>query len=126
MRCPCGLGPPYEDCCGPIHGGGAAPTAERLMRARYSAFAVEDERYLLASWHPSTRPGSVGFDPTQRWVGLEVVATTAGGLLDAEGTVEFRARYEQGGRPGVLHEESRFRREAGRWTYVGPVSLTRG
>jgi SEC-C motif-containing protein len=126
VRCPCGLGPPYEACCAPLHGlDVAAPTAERVMRARYSAFALEDDRYLLASWHPSTRPGSVGFDPAQRWTGLEVLATTSGGLLDAEGTVEFRARFEQGGRPGELHEVSRFVRDAGRWAYVGPVALTR-
>ncbi len=127
MRCPCGLGPPYEACCAPLHGLTiAAPTAERVMRARYSAFALEDERYLLESWHPSTRPATVGFDPAQRWIGLDIVATTGGGLLDAEGTVEFDARYEHGGQPGALHEVSRFAREGGRWVYVGPVHLIRG
>ena len=57
--CPCGLGNSYETCCGPIHGGARAATALQVMRARYSAFAVGREDYLLASWHPDTRPAEV-------------------------------------------------------------------
>ncbi|MFZ2176709.1 MAG: YchJ family metal-binding protein, partial [Rhodococcus sp. (in: high G+C Gram-positive bacteria)] len=58
-RCPCLLGEPYDDCCGRYHRGvTTAPTAERLMRSRFSAFAVLDAEYLLATWHPSTRPAS--------------------------------------------------------------------
>ena len=39
--CPCGSGATYGECCGPIHDGTAkAKTAEALMRARYSAYAV--------------------------------------------------------------------------------------
>jgi SEC-C motif-containing protein len=92
------------------------------MRSRYTAFAVGDEAHLLRSWHPSTRPDSVQLVPGQRWTGLEVLATVAGELLDREGEVEFRAHYERRGRPGVLHELSRFVRDAdGRWVYLGPV-----
>ena len=59
-RCPCGTGLPYDDCCGPLHAGStAAATAEQLMRSRYSAFAVGDAAYLLATWHPSTRPAAL-------------------------------------------------------------------
>lgn len=92
------------------------------MRSRYTAFALGDAAHLLRSWHPSTRPDDVRFVPGQRWTGLEVVATEAGGVLDAVGVVEFRASHERGGRPGVLHERSRFTREGGRWTYVGPLA----
>src|SRR5579859_5003628 len=60
--CPCGSGRPYPQCCGPLHTGGAAPDAQSLMRSRYCAFVLCDERYLLATWHPSTRPGSVSFN----------------------------------------------------------------
>lgn len=95
-------------------------TAEELMRSRFSAFAVGDESYLLRSWDPSTRPDRVRFVPGQRWVGLEVLASS-GGPLDREGTVEFVAHHERNGVPGRLHEVSRFVRHAGRWVYLGPL-----
>lgn len=117
-HCPCGNPLPYEDCCGRVHAGGAAPTAEALMRSRYSAFATGDTEYLLHSWHPSTRPGELRLDPSQRWERLEIVSTSGGGLLHAEGTVEFRAHYRHSSHNGVLHERSRFTRVDGRWVYV--------
>jgi SEC-C motif-containing protein len=117
--CPCGLGA-YATCCGPLLAGRAqAPTAERLMRSRYTAFATGDEAYLLASWHSSTRPARVPLEPGRVWLRLEVLATTGGGLLESSGTVEFRAHS----RPvHVLHERSRFVREGGLWRYVGTVA----
>ena len=123
-RCPCGTGLPLDDCCGPLHAGVAtAGTAERLMRSRYSAFAVGDPAYLLASWHSTTRPRTLDLDPDVRWTGLEVLATTGGALLAAEGTVEFRAHWVSGSVPGTQHENSRFARENGAWRYVDGVSL---
>ncbi len=61
--CPCGAPAPYDACCGPAHRGEApAATAEALMRSRYSAFVLRDTYYLLASWHPSTRPKKLTLD----------------------------------------------------------------
>jgi SEC-C motif-containing protein len=96
----------------------AAPTAEALMRARYSAFATGNAEYLLDSWHPDTRPRTLSLDPAQRWERLEILGTTGGGLLHDEGTVEFRAHYEHTTHTGVLHELSRFTKTGGRWVYV--------
>lgn len=97
------------------------------MRSRYTAFALGDEAHLLRSWHASTRPAVVQFVPGQRWTGLEVLATVAGGLLDQEGEVEFQARYERRGRPGILHELSRFvRDDERRWVYLGAVDAELG
>ncbi len=84
------------------------------MRSRYSAFAVGDAAYLLATWDPATRPRALELDPAVRWTGLEVLATTGGGLFDAEGTVTFRASA----REYTQQEHSRFRRAGGRWLYV--------
>jgi SEC-C motif-containing protein len=126
--CPCGSGRSLDACCGPIvRGEKAAPTAERLMRSRFTAFALGDAAHLLRSWHASTRPASVQLVPGQRWTQLEVLATVAGELLDKEGEVEFRAHYERRGRPGVLHELSRFvRDDEGRWVYLGAVDAELG
>ena len=119
--CPCGSGGTYGSCCAPLHRGQAAPTAERLMRSRYSAFAVGDEDYLLASWHPGTRPPSVDLDPGLEWTRLDVLASTGGSPFHKTGTVEFRAHYREHGKPGALHENSEFARVDGAWVYVGRV-----
>src|SRR5215469_6940288 len=77
--CPCGSARPYSECCGPLHAGGAPPDAQSLMRSRYCAFVLCNEPYLLATWHPSTRPGSIPFDRKQKWLGLRVVSATVKG-----------------------------------------------
>lgn len=118
--CPCGRGEPYGSCCGPLHGGEPAPTAERLMRSRYSAFVLGLADYLLDTWHPQTRPETLVPDDDVRWLRLLIEATEAGGPFDREGVVEFTAigrtpsgRFEQ-------RERSRFARNGPeqRWVYV--------
>lgn len=88
------------------------------MRSRYCAFAVHDEAYLLRTWHPATRPAAIEPDPGLRWVRLEILGATGGGPFHTEGTVEFRAHYRAAGRPGSLHENSRFTRHETAWVYV--------
>lgn len=91
------------------------------MRSRYCAFAVGDAEYLLATWHPATRPAELEPDPAVAWRRLDILEATANG--DA-GVVEFRAFWRVLPAPdrardgGVLHERSRFERERGRWYYV--------
>jgi SEC-C motif domain protein len=121
LACPCGLGDGYDVCCGRLHAGAAALTAESLMRSRYSAFAVGDAGYLLRTWHPAGRPPTLTLDPALHWTRLAVLETHDGGLFDADGTVRFRAVYVQDGRRGVLAETSRFVRQDKLWTYLGPV-----
>lgn len=41
-RCPCGTGLPYGQCCRRFHVGAQAPTAETLMRSRFTAFVTRD------------------------------------------------------------------------------------
>ncbi|WP_037176520.1 YchJ family protein [Rhodococcus sp. UNC363MFTsu5.1] len=118
-RCPCLSGEAYERCCGRFHSGAAeAPTAEQLMRSRYSAFAVGDADYLRQTWHPSTRPDRLTLDPDQRWTRLDILGHTGGGLFENEGTVEFEAHYVHSGQRDSLREHSRFVREDGRWLYL--------
>ena len=121
LTCPCGLGDDYDSCCGRLHAGAPAPTAESLMRSRYSAFAVGDARYLLRTWHQSGRPETLELDPALRWTRLAVLETEGGGIFDNTGTVRFRAVYVQDGKRGVLAETSRFIRQDGLWSYLGPV-----
>jgi SEC-C motif-containing protein len=121
-RCPCSSGLSYDECCGPLHSGHKpAPTAEALMRSRFSAFARNDVDYLLRTWFPGTRPKNLELEEGLRWVRLEVLATTEGSLFDTSGTVSFAAHFRRDGRPGVLREESTFVREDGQWRYVSGV-----
>ncbi|MEX3107039.1 MULTISPECIES: YchJ family protein [unclassified Streptomyces] len=113
--CPCGLPSAYDACCGRYHAGPVgAPTAEALMRSRYSAFVKGDSAYLVRTWHPRTRPGSLELDPGMRWTGLEILRVEDGTAFHGKGVVEFRASY----RGGSLHEVSRFERVDGAWVYV--------
>lgn len=118
MNCPCGKPVAYEACCGRCHAGTPAANAEALMRSRYSAYVLGLEPYLLATWHPSTRPASLDLaaTPAPKWLGLEVKRHEATGPDAAR--VEFVARYKVGGRAHRLHEVSRFVREEGRWFYL--------
>jgi SEC-C motif domain protein len=87
------------------------------MRSRYSAFVLCNEQYLLATWHPRTRPDSIPFSKNQKWLGLRIVDTRVTGEDSAE--VEFIARSKLSNASAVrLHERSRFVREGGRWFYV--------
>ena len=116
--CPCGSGERYAACCEPVHDGTVlAPTAERLMRSRFSAFALGRDDALLRSWHPRTRPTSIDTGGIA-WTALEIVDTVDGGEGDDSGVVEFIARGRDASGPVVLHERSRFARRAGRWCYL--------
>ena len=92
------------------------------MRSRYSAFAIGDVDYLLATWHPNTRPGSLALEPDRRWYRLDILRTERGGPFDADGIVEFRAYHRSADGKGSQHEVSTFVREDGRWLYVDGLS----
>jgi SEC-C motif-containing protein len=87
------------------------------MRSRYSAYVLCNEQYLLATWHPSTRPGSIPFSKNQKRLGLNVIDASVTDRATAE--VEFIARSRVSNGAAVRqHERSRFVREGGRWFYV--------
>jgi len=122
--CPCGSGAKYAACCAPLHAGAApAASAEALMRSRYSAYGLKLEEYLLATWHPTTRPSELDLSADDsKWLGLEVKRHAV--QDDSHATVEFVARYRIAGRGHRLRELSRFVREDGRWYYVDGDMLT--
>ncbi|WP_228528732.1 YchJ family protein [Microbacterium sp. UFMG61] len=117
-RCPCGSGDVLGACCGPLLDGAPASTAERLMRSRYTAFALHDADHLRATWHPSTRPSDIDLDDDLEWRRLVILDRVGGGPFDREGVVEFEAFWRQDDRRGSLRERSRFSREDRRWFYL--------
>jgi SEC-C motif-containing protein len=88
------------------------------MRSRYSAYVLGLAPYLLATWHPSTRPAALDLsgEDAVKWLGLDIKRHVMTGPEHA--CVEFVARWREGGRGRRLHEASRFVREGGRWYYV--------
>nr|WP_259390804.1 YchJ family metal-binding protein [Actinomyces lilanjuaniae] len=120
--CPCGSGMVYGSCCEPVLDGGAAATAEALVRSRFTAFVVGDEDHLFRTWHPRTRPEGPYCHPGTQWTSLTIGEVAGGGPRDDTGVVELVARYRTGdGRGGVvadtLRERSRLVRRGGRWVY---------
>ena len=98
-RCPCLSGEVYGACCGPLHSGAAAaPTAERLMRSRFTAFVCHDASYLLRTWAASTRPASLEFDDDIRWTRLDILRTERGGMLCYSGLRAIPDVYYQAAR----------------------------
>ena len=130
-NCPCGSGRPYSDCCEPVITGRAkAPTAEALMRSRYSAYVEHEVEYIVNTCvhrgkndidYKSTRDWS----EQSEWLGLKIISVEKGGPSDTEGNVEFEAAYEREGLKDVHHEIAKFKREntTEEWLYdTGHVS----
>jgi SEC-C motif-containing protein len=124
--CPCGSGLAYESCCGPIVGGAPAPTAEALMRSRYSAYVRHDlahlERTLSAAQRKDFAPEEARkWAEGAEWLGLTILRTEQGGPDDSLGAVHFSAKYRMGGEEREHQEAALFGREEGRWVYTGYV-----
>ncbi|MCL2558759.1 MAG: YchJ family protein [Treponema sp.] len=129
--CHCGSGRPFSDCCEPyLKGLAQAPTAEALMRSRYSAYVEGAVDYIIdtclkkegddAIDHKSTRDWS----EKSTWLGLKITSVEKGGIEDSEGTVEFEATYERDGLRDVHQEKASFKRD-GRWLYDEGVIVPR-
>jgi SEC-C motif-containing protein len=123
-QCHCGSELPFEECCQPIIlRTKPAPTAEALMRARYSAYVIGDIAYLNDSLAPDERHD---FDPEQAkawsknstWLGLAIHAVKDGGENDQTGQVDFTASYEYQGARQDHRELASFKRLDGVWHYT--------
>ena len=121
--CPCGSGIALDDCCGKWHQGQPAPSAERLMRSRYSAYTLGLIDYLVATTLPaqqaaldrdSMRAWSLG----STWLGLEVEGSE---LLNTHAFVTFTARWHDGDGEHRHRERSAFVQQAGRWYFIDPT-----
>jgi SEC-C motif domain protein len=121
LNCYCESGKTYDNCCGLYHAGQIALTAEALMRSRYSAYVLRLEAYLLATWHPDTRPARLDLTDSDRymvWLGLSVKSSQK--ISETEAKVRFVACYkdlENAGKAERLEEHSVFYRIKNQWFY---------
>lgn len=113
----------YADCCKPyLEEGKAAPTAEALMRSRYTAFVHGDVDYLENTLAPGTREDfdrkAIGHWAKQsQWLGLDILSTEGGGEGDEAGFVEFIAHFNFEGERRAHRERSLFRKVDDRWYF---------
>jgi SEC-C motif-containing protein len=123
-RCACQSGKEYAACCAPyIEGKQAAPTAEALMRSRYTAYTTANIDYIEKTTAPEglsdfDRDGSERWAKDAEWKGLEIVSTTKGQSGDEEGTVEFIAKYKLEDQDVAHHELSTFRKDGKTWLFI--------
>ena len=118
MTCPCCSEKSYEDCCQPYHTKEKfPPTAEALMRSRFSSFAIPNGEYLMKTTLPTKRKFHNKKDlqewgESNEWTKLEILKSTLN-------QVEFKAYYnDENGKPQIHHEHSLFENVNGRWYYV--------
>ncbi|WP_066218656.1 YchJ family protein [Formosa haliotis] len=124
MICPCGSEKTYQNCCKIAHDDLLqVKTAEALMRSRYTAFVLANGDYLMKSHHKSTRPISekkaiVKWAKSVEWIKLVIINTKKGLPTDTEGTVEFKAIFQDHGALDMIHENSHFVKENDCWYYI--------
>jgi SEC-C motif-containing protein len=115
INCACGLPTSYENCCQPFHEGlKLAPSAEKLMRSRYSAFALKKMDYILKTHDPLTLH-QFNLEENKKWAEsvtffkLEVLHAKENG---EQAEVIFKAHYKINATSKIhIHEEhSHFRR----------------
>ncbi|MFZ5573519.1 MAG: YchJ family protein [Thermodesulfobacteriota bacterium] len=122
-KCPCGSDKAYADCCEPfITGEGTPPTAEALMRARYSAFVKSRIDFILSTIHPEKKElhdekTLNNWSRKSEWLSLQILNTAKGGESDTEGEVEFIATYRRKGNKEKHHEIATFKKEDGKWFF---------
>ncbi|MBX3738479.1 MAG: YchJ family protein [Candidatus Didemnitutus sp.] len=125
--CPCGSGLNFDACCGPIIAGAPAPTAEALMRSRYTAHVKHEighlERTLSADQRKTfDAPAAKKWSEESEWLGLTISRTEQGGADDKIGAVEFTAKFKMQGEEHEHFEIALFGREDDRWVYTGQVN----
>jgi len=120
LKCLCGSGLYYSDCCQPYHLKTVFPeTAEQLMRSRYVAYALNMEAYLLNTWADVSRPAHIDVENGLSWQSLKILKTKKGLKKDSKGWVKFTAVYQVGFEQNEMTENSKFiRNNALHWVYL--------
>ena len=140
MLCPCRTMDSqkidYNKCCEPfLENKSKAPTAESLMRARYSSYVVKkidyiDETQITLDSETFDKDEALKWAESADWMGLEIVSTQKGQTEDNTGVVEFVAHYKDKNSGTELkhHETSLFQKKDGEWKFreghihgAGPV-----
>ncbi|ATB50563.1 YchJ family protein [Corallococcus macrosporus] len=131
--CPCSSGLRYRECCAPFHRGEAEPPdAERLMRSRYSAFALREVAWLWKSLHPDHPDRAKPQEAVLRELRAFAQAHQYPKLVvmdreppDETGLAQvlFFAKVFEKGKDQSFVERSDFRHDGTGWRYLSGVAL---
>ena len=129
--CPCCSSQPYKDCCLKYHQGSFAENALKLMRSRYSAYALNLVDYIMKTTHPKNPSFELNsknwekkilqFSQNTTFEKLEIVDFTDG---EQEAFVTFTAHLKQGNRDATFTEKSRFEKIGKQWLYLDGKTFT--
>ncbi len=125
-NCPCGSGNAFNQCCGHYHAGTPAPSAELLMRSRYSAYVLGRVDYLQATTLPAQQAaldieGISRWSLNSTWLGLEVNDTVVLGGKPEHALVTFTARWHDQSGEHAHQERSAFVQSSGKWYFIDPT-----
>lgn len=124
--CPCGSGDLLNACCGRYHAGAPAPSAELLMRSRYSAYVLGLIDYLKATTLPVQQAAldlqsMHDWSTTSTWLGLDVEHSQLLGGQPEHALVTFTARWHDQMGEHAQHERSAFVQHDGHWYFIDPT-----
>lgn len=130
--CPCGSEVEYDKCCGMyITAGIPVPTAEKLMRARYTAYALNEIDFIMDTHvveegeEEASRQATAEWASESEWQGLEILKCTKGKESDLKGTVEFKAHYMVERARYTHHEISKFEKREGKWIFTEGTQVSK-
>lgn len=122
--CPCGSRKKYKKCCKIYHNGVNPKHALELMKSRYSAFVLEDAKYIMKTTHKdnpdftsnlqSWNNSILQFSKNSDFLGLEIID-----FIDDENIsfVTFKALISQDNKDISFVEKSKFLKEDNMWKY---------
>ena len=132
IRCPCGSGQNYDACCQPFHKGALPDSALKLMRSRYTAYALNLPSYIIKTTHLDNphycedlalwAQEISAFALQTQFEKLEIVDFEENGEV---ATVTFVAHLSQNGQDCTFTEKSDFEKVKERWLYRSG-EVTRG
>jgi len=118
-QCPCMSGRNYDQCCRVIHlDQPSALQPEQLMRARYSAYVLGKEDFILSSWAFETRPKELFINHRTQWLALKDVIPEPVSAKTNNAAVSFTTIYLEENMLHTLQERSTFIMRSTGWYYL--------
>jgi SEC-C motif-containing protein len=122
--CPCGSQQNYLLCCAPFHKGKIVSNATQLLRARFSAYALNLPRFIIETTHPDNPQYQRDFRDWEKKIssfssdflfeGVEILDIEK---AQDETTIRFIAHLKKGSSSASFIEKSLFVKLDGRWVY---------
>lgn len=126
MPCPCCSQRPFSDCCESyLTGQQKAPTPEKLMRSRYTAYSLAQIDYIIKTMREEAAENyniesAHAWASSVKWLGLTVIDTPT--PSETHGNVTFFARFSENGIQKYIYEKSDFEKMGDEWFYVNGIT----